>query len=270
MSGNPSLGGRRRWIVTLLAAALAGMGASYAEAAPAVSAQASEQPGGMPCQLDHVSAQEIDTCLAEHVNLLMTRLDADLSTVPDAFYPAVAKTMLQEHDFIEQALKRGEQYVPEMKQALDAVHMPPVLHYIALIESGYDATSVAPGGQAGLWQFTAATAKKYGLDVDERQDPTKSTQAAASYLNDLAFEFGRDSMLLVLAAYNCGESRVRRELRTLENPSTDRSYWRLVEKELLPEETSTYVVRFFATAVAGEAGLPTQAALAEAIPEESQ
>ena len=61
---------------------------------------------------------------------------------------------------------------------------------------------------------------------------------------------------MALAGYNRGENGVRRALKRLENPFEDRSYWRLVEMDLLPEETATYVPRFIAAAVAGEAGLP--------------
>ncbi len=55
---------------------------------------------------------------------------------------------------------------------------------------------------------------------------------------------------------NYGQGRVRGALKKLDDPFNDRSYWRLVERELLPDETAQYVARFVAAAVAGEAGLP--------------
>ena len=109
------------------------------------------------------------------------------------------------------------------------------------------------------------TARDYGLlvrgRVDERKDPRKSTRAAAAYLNDLTFEFGGGSLLLALAGYNRGQNAVRSALKRLEDPFSDRSYWRLVEQGLLPRETALYVARFMSAAVAGEAGLPSRRAL---------
>jgi soluble lytic murein transglycosylase-like protein len=84
----------------------------------------------------------------------------------------------------------------------------------------------------------------------------KSTHAAVRYLKGLAFEFGGDALLLALAGYNRGENGVRRALKKLDDPFADRSYWRLVERGLLPDETAMYVARFMAAAVAGEGGLP--------------
>ena len=155
-----------------------------------------------------------------------------------------------------------------LRDELEKARMPPLLHYVAMIESGYDPAATSPAAAAGLWQFVPATARQYGLKVrggiDERRDPVRSTRAAARYLRDLAFEFGGDALLLALAGYNRGENGVRRALKKLEDPFSDRSYWRLVEEELLPVETSRYVTRFVAAAVAGEAGLPSQQALLEA------
>jgi membrane-bound lytic murein transglycosylase D len=110
-----------------------------------------------------------------------------------------------------------------------------------------------------------ATARDYDLrvggGVDERKDPLLSTRAAATYLQHLVFEFGSDSLVLALAGYNYGQNRVRWALKQLEDPFSDRSYWRLVERGLLPAETAAYVARFTAAAVAGEAGLPAADAL---------
>jgi membrane-bound lytic murein transglycosylase D len=113
-----------------------------------------------------------------------------------------------------------------------------------------------------------ATAREHGLivnkKVDERRDSQKSTRAAVRYLRSLTWEFGGDALLLALAGYNGGPNRVRRVLKTMDDPFAERSYWRLVEKGLLPDETALYVTRFFASAVAGENGLPAKSVLQEA------
>ena len=53
-------------------------------------------------------------------------------------------------------------------------------------------------------------------------------------------------------------------LKKLDDPYSDRSYWALVKAGYLPAETSDYVARYVAAAVAGEAGVPSQAVLAAA------
>jgi len=152
-----------------------------------------------------------------------------------------------------------------LREQLEAQNMPPLLHYLALIESGYRAHAVSPVGATGLWQIMPETARTYGLTVteeqDDRYDPLEATRAAARYLRDLAFDFGGDSLFLAVAAYNRGERNVRQALRQLDDPFSDRNYWELVARELLPAETAVYVPRLLAATVAGEAGLPDVGAL---------
>ena len=86
--------------------------------------------------------------------------------------------------------------------------------------------------------------------MDMRRNPEKATGAALKYLNRLHDEFG--DWLLAMAAYNCGEGRVRRLLREMQEDSTrDTSvavtYWDLE----LPKETMRYVPRILAAMVIG-------------------
>ena len=72
--------------------------------------------------------------------------------------------------------------------------LPADLVFIALVESALHAGSASPAGAVGPWQFTAPTAKAFGLRVDgaidERTDLRKSTGAAARYIRELILDFG--------------------------------------------------------------------------------
>lgn len=223
-------------------------------------------PGGEPpCRLDQGNAAELPPCLRAGIGWLLAELHQSSTDVPDAFVRQVGVTLLREHGFLARTLRRGERYRAMMRSELERKRMPPLLHYVAAIESGYRSEAQSHAGAAGLWQFMPGTASDYGLrmdgGIDERRDPEKATRAAAQYLQHLVFEFGSDALLLALAGYNLGQERVRGRLKQLEDPFHDRSYWRLVERGLLPAETAAYVARFTAAALAGEAGLPSEDAL---------
>jgi len=226
------------------------------------------RPAPPPCRLDEVPPSYLRPCIQERIEGVMRALHQDPANLPGEFADEVAARILYEHAGIRAGLDRGRELVPMLEQELTRARMPGLLHYLALVESGYDPRARSGAGAAGLWQFMPGTARQYGLRVDgpgdERLDPVKSTRAASRYLRDLAFEFGGDALLLALSGYNRGENGVRRALKRLDDPFNDRSYWRLVEEGLLPPETATYVTRFVAAAVSGEAGLPSPEALREA------
>ncbi|MBW2431115.1 MAG: transglycosylase SLT domain-containing protein, partial [Deltaproteobacteria bacterium] len=98
----------------------------------------------------------------------------------------------------------------------------------------------------GLWQFIPSTGYKFGLNrnryIDERLNPVKSTKAAIDYLKELHSHFGDWST--VLAAYNCGETRVLRVIQKQKINYLD-NFWDLYAH--LPQETARYVPKFFAT-----------------------
>jgi hypothetical protein len=222
-----------------------------------------------PCRLDRIASADLNVCVRERAEQVLFGLWQDPSKIPESFYRAVNQQLrlLMEHqrDWVEASLKRGESYAAMMERELEAANMPPLLNYLPMIESGYQPRIRSKAGARGMWQFMPATARAYGLEVksnvDERTDPDKSTRAAARYLRDLAFEFGGDAMLLAIASYNKGENGIRRALKKLDDARTDRSYWTLVERNLLPKETRDYVPRFVAAAVLGEAGVPPVSAL---------
>ena len=137
-------------------------------------------------------------------------------------------------------------YFPIFEHYLDLYGLPRDLKYIAAWESKLDPTARSHAGAAGLWQMMPATGRKYGLTInkstDERLDPQKSTEAAVLYLSDLYDILG--DWTLVAAAYNCGEGRIIKAVKT----GGSKDYWQL--RRYLPRETLDYVPAILATTYA--------------------
>jgi membrane-bound lytic murein transglycosylase D len=129
--------------------------------------------------------------------------------------------------------------------------MPEDLIYLALVESGFKVNAYSKAKAAGVWQFIPGTGKRYGLSVDfwldTRRDPEVATDAALDYLAALYDEFG--DWYLAMAAYNCGEGRIRKLVKEelAANPSKKVSYWDFQ----LHIETMHYVPRILAAAIIG-------------------
>lgn len=140
-------------------------------------------------------------------------------------------------------LGEGKYYFPLFEEALDREGLPLELKYLPVIESALNPIARSRVGATGLWQFMASTGKMYDLEinslVDERRDPTKSTNAAARYLKDLYSIYG--DWNLVIAAYNCGPGNVNKAIRR-SGGQTD--YWAIYP--YLPRETRGYVPAFIA------------------------
>lgn len=148
--------------------------------------------------------------------------------------------------FFINSYKRSGRYRPYITSELRKAGLPEELSWLPLVESGYRVNALSHARALGMWQFIASTGYKFGLKrdpyVDERLDPYKSTQAAIAYLQELHDIFG--DWKTVLAAYNCGEGRVLREIRK-QNINYLDDFWDLYQR--LPRETAQYVPRFIAT-----------------------
>lgn len=142
--------------------------------------------------------------------------------------------------------ERDRHYAAIAKIFLDE-GLPLDLINLAIIESGFQADARSPAGAVGIWQFTAATAKSYGLRVsgklDERKDILKSTLAAARLLGNLYRIFG--DWHLALAAYNAGPGGISRAMKR----SGARDYWTLIRKDELSMQTAEFVPKVIATTV---------------------
>ena len=152
----------------------------------------------------------------------------------------------REKSFFIESYRRSGRYRDQIVKALKAAGLPQELSWIPLIESGYKVRALSRARALGLWQFIPSTGYKFGLQrnkfIDERMDPEKSTRAAIEYLKELHRIFG--DWATVLAAYNCGEGRVLKVIRSKNINYLD-NFWDLYER--LPRETARYVPRFLAT-----------------------
>ena len=133
-------------------------------------------------------------------------------------------------------------YFPVFEEYLEAHSLPNELKYLAVIESHLNPNALSPSGAAGLWQFMKPTARKMGLViddyVDERKDIYRSTDAALQYLQELHSRY--QDWGLAIAAYNCGPTRINKELSKLNG----KTFWDI--RSSLPKETQNYLDRFIA------------------------
>jgi len=151
-----------------------------------------------------------------------------------------------ERKLFELSFKRSGCYRPIILEELRRAGLPEELSWMPMIESWFNTRAFSRARALGLWQFIASTGNRFGLKrdqhVDERMDPIKSTRAAVKYLTELHTHFG--DWTTALAAYNCGEYRVQRIIRSQAINYLD-NFWDLYLK--LPRETARFVPRFIAT-----------------------
>jgi membrane-bound lytic murein transglycosylase D len=139
----------------------------------------------------------------------------------------------------EHAFARSGRYHDMMVSILKQEGVPQDLIYLAQAESGFHPLAVSRAGARGIWQFMGSRGRGYGLQrnlwVDDRQDPEKSTRAAARHLRDLYAQFG--DWYLAMAAYNSGPGTVQAAVRR----TGYADFWELYRRNVLPKETRNYV-----------------------------
>jgi membrane-bound lytic murein transglycosylase D len=139
----------------------------------------------------------------------------------------------------ERAFARSGRYHDMIVSTLKNEGVPQDLIYLAQAESGFHPLAVSRVGARGIWQFMGSRARGYGLThsifVDDRQDPEKSTRAAAHHLKDLYNQFG--DWYLAMAAYNSGPGTVQAAVKR----TGYADFWELYRRNVLPKETRNYV-----------------------------
>ncbi len=137
-------------------------------------------------------------------------------------------------------IKRANRYFPVMAPLLKRNGVPLDMLYLACIESTLNPRALSPAGAAGFWQLMPATAKEFGLEVnnfvDERYNLKKATEAACRYLKRAYSRYGNWES--VAASYNGGMARISRELQAQGQNTAYNLY--------LTDETSRYMFRLLA------------------------
>lgn len=208
--------------------------------------------------IDALDESAADSAALQVIESFLDTLDVSQFTLPVQFNERVLQEIFYmtnaARSFTAGSLNRKTAYDSLIYAQLDAAKMPRDLIYLALVESGFKVKAYSRAKASGMWQFIPETGKRYGLEVDYwvdmRRNPELATMAALKYLNRLHGEF--NDWLLAMAAYNCGEGRVRRLVREMQEDTTRDStlpitYWDLE----LPKETMRYVPRILAAMVIG-------------------
>jgi membrane-bound lytic murein transglycosylase D len=193
-------------------------------------------------------------------------------SIPDSFVSEVKRYIRkwQQSPRLQKAVARineGDR-ARTVVNALRSRDLPPQFIYLAVQESNFKTDAIGPktrfGIAKGMWQFIPQTAQRYGLKVgpekdkrrydpyDDRFDFEKATAAAADYLSFLYTTEAQASGLLVMSAYNWGEGNVARIVNRLPDDLSERNFWHLLETQMIPDETYTYVLSIFSAAVIGE------------------
>ena len=137
-------------------------------------------------------------------------------------------------------LKRANRYYSEITSILKEQNVPEDFFYLAAIESCFDNRAVSSARAGGIWQFMPATAKQFGLEVndyvDERYNCEKATVAACKYLKQGYRKYG--CWMTVASSYNAGMGRIGTELAKQGEKTAFDLY--------LNQETSRYIFRMLA------------------------
>lgn len=149
-------------------------------------------------------------------------------------------------NWLKKVLERASPYRPYIRQQLKENNMPLCLEYLPVIESEFKINAKSRSGALGMWQFMENSIQpflKKNEWIDERLDPWKSTDAAIKKLQD-NYNWFKD-WELALAAYNYGSGGISRLIKKHDNVN---SYWYLVDKGVLTNQTENYVPKFLAIA----------------------
>ena len=208
---------KKALIYSILAAVVLGAAAAVVAFAPVENPQ-------VPASVE-ICGQKVDI----DAQFNYERLDRELTSI------------MYTHGNTLLCIKRANRYFPQIAPILRECGMPDDLLYLACIESNLATRARSGAGAAGIWQFMPATAKEYGLivndEVDERLNIDLATRAACKYFKRARSTYNGDWMS-AMASYNTGMGRITKQLREQGVESATDLY--------LSEETMRYPFRVIA------------------------
>jgi hypothetical protein len=147
-------------------------------------------------------------------------------------------------------MKMAPRWFPMFEKVFKDMGVPDDFKYVSLIESRLK-NEDSPAGAAGFWHIMPATAKDYGLymdeEVDERYDPELATEVAAKFFLEAKERFG--SWVNAAACYNRGMAGYARAIKHQQvsnyydlkmNPETARYVFRIIAVKMIMENPERY------------------------------
>jgi membrane-bound lytic murein transglycosylase D len=214
-------------------------GGTQAESEPAQEAQQKAEPAPIDETNGIAPSADAGTKAKAEAEIQHTRSDLPLMMTDQVAGYITYFSTNRGRGIFERAYSRSGRYHDMIVSTLKQEGVPQDLIYLAQAESGFHPLAVSRVGARGIWQFMASRGRGYGLShnmwVDDRQDPEKSTRAAARHLKDLYNQFG--DWYLAMAAYNSGPGTVQAAVKR----TGYADFWELYNRNVLPKETRNYV-----------------------------
>ena len=118
---------------------------------------------------------------------------------------------LGQKDRFLSSLSESGRYLPLMEDIFRSEGLPSQLSRLPFVESSFNLHARSKVGASGIWQFMRTTGRLYlrmNQVVDERNDPIRSTEAAAKLLRQNYESIG--NWPLAVVAYNHGRTGIMR------------------------------------------------------------
>ena len=201
---------------------------------------AEQQPEPAPIDEANTANVPVDPNVKAKAEADLQHIQSDLPLMMNDYVAGfISYFSTRARSVFEASWVRSGRYRDMILRVFKEEGIPQDLIYLAQAESGFKPLALSRARARGMWQFMASRGVGYGLRrswwVDDRQDPEKSTRAAARHLKDLYNQFG--DWYLAMAAYNSGPGVVQQAVRR----TGYADFWELYKRDVLPTETKNYV-----------------------------